>query len=87
MTMNDMVSNMFTSPFKALAVSLSGASLVYLVVKAAYSVFTGRRIAHSYPPGPPRDPLIGAIRSFPKDHFYNRVVEWARLYGETTIYC
>jgi hypothetical protein len=81
MAMNDIISNMLDSPYKAVAVSLSVASLGYLTIKRVHGVLSKGQMAHSFPPGPPRDPLIGAIRSFPKDHFYERLAEWAQLYG------
>jgi hypothetical protein len=80
-TMNDIISNVLDSPYKAVAVSLSVASLGYLTIKGVHSFLSKGQMTHSFPPGPPRDPLIGAIRSFPKDHFYERVAEWAELYG------
>ncbi|PVF97330.1 cytochrome P450 [Serendipita vermifera] len=82
MTVGDIVARMLDSPLETVAVSLSIASLGYLVMKGVHSVFSKDRMADSYPPGPPRDPLIGAVRSFPKDHFYDRLVEWAALYGD-----
>jgi hypothetical protein len=44
-----------------------------------YSVQSKRHIV--YPPGPPREFLIGTLRSFPKDHFWNRWCQWAAAYG------
>jgi hypothetical protein len=79
--MDDIISNILDSPYKAVVISLSVASLGYLTIKGLHSVLSKRQMTHSFPPGPPRDPLIGAIRSFPKDHFYDRVAEWAELYG------
>jgi hypothetical protein len=81
MAINDVVSNIFASPFKAVAFSLSVASLIYLAIKGVHSIYSGKQKTYLYPPGPPRDPLIGAIRSFPKDHFHERLVEWAGTYG------
>jgi len=34
------------------------------------------------PPGPPKDFLIGNLRQFPKDRFYNKFCEWQKEYGE-----
>ncbi|PVG01722.1 cytochrome P450 [Serendipita vermifera] len=36
----------------------------------------------AYPPGPPREILIGSLRSFPKDHFFRQFCQWAETYGE-----
>ncbi|PVF98743.1 cytochrome P450 [Serendipita vermifera] len=52
-------------------------------VLATYFVlkFLPSRQTHPLPPGPPREPFIGCLRSFPKDHFYERFCEWAQRYG------
>lgn len=34
------------------------------------------------PPGPPRQFLIGNLRQFPKDHFYEKFCEWQKEYGD-----
>ncbi|PVF92959.1 cytochrome P450 [Serendipita vermifera] len=75
-------SKVVDSPFQTGAVSLAIASLGYLIAKKLHNVIFKDRSAHSYPPGPPRSPLVGALTSFPKDHFYQRFREWAVTYGD-----
>ncbi|PVF97216.1 cytochrome P450 [Serendipita vermifera] len=70
------------SPIKTAVVSLGLASLCYLTVTKIQNAVTKRNDKHAYPPGPPREPLIGAMRSFPKDRFFQRFDEWADTYGD-----
>ncbi|PVF98744.1 cytochrome P450 [Serendipita vermifera] len=52
--------------------------IAYYALKRPYT----RRL-HRYPPGPPCEPLIGTLRSFPKHRFYEHFREWAQRYGDT----
>jgi hypothetical protein len=58
--------------------SLTLASVVYFTMS---NIRRARSATYPYPPGPPREPLIGSMRSFPKDHFFERFDEWATTYG------
>jgi hypothetical protein len=82
MTVNHITSKMLDSPLQAGAVSLATISICYLTVKGVQRILTKDLQTHSYPPGPPRKPFIGALTSFPKDHIYQRFNEWAALYGK-----
>jgi hypothetical protein len=64
------------SPLKACAVSAVAVSIAYFTWRSL-----SRKHTHSYPPGPPQQPIIGALGAFPKDHFYQRFTEWAEQYG------
>jgi hypothetical protein len=57
------------------------AGLGYLVIKRFHHIVFGKPKYPSYPPGPPRDFIIGALRSFPKGEFLERFCEWAETYG------
>lgn len=49
----------------------------YALVKAAAS--STKPVI--YPPGPPQDPLIGNLRNFPVDKWWETFCEWQKLYG------
>lgn len=34
------------------------------------------------PPGPKRDPIIGSVRSFPQDRWYDTFSAWQKTYGD-----
>ncbi|CAG8645491.1 9542_t:CDS:2, partial [Acaulospora colombiana] len=74
-------------PYKRIAVLafvsspiIGTASLCYLTIKGLQTILSKDVHVHSYPPGPPRKPILGALTSFPKDHIYERFNEWAALY-------
>lgn len=62
-------------------VSVTMALLCYFAITGLPKVFPRSNVKHPYPPGPPREPLIGAMRNFPKDHFSERFNDWAKKYG------
>ena len=35
----------------------------------------------NYPPGPPRDPIIGNARQMTEDHIELKFTEWGKRYG------
>ncbi|PVF93586.1 cytochrome P450 [Serendipita vermifera] len=80
--MGDIISKIAESPTTACTASLASAILGYFAVKGLRSLFSKRIGPHSYPPGPPRNFLIGAMRSFPKGNFFECFNEWATIYGE-----
>lgn len=79
--MDELTSKLLDSPIKTCAVSVAVASIGYLTTKVVQSIISGSRDSHLYPPGPPRHPLIGALRSFPMHHIPEGFSEWAELYG------
>ncbi|PVF97215.1 cytochrome P450 [Serendipita vermifera] len=76
------VSTFLKDPIKTCAVSVTLASLGYFAITGLKDVLFRDSAEQPYPPGPPREPLIGALRSFPRDHFLQRFNEWARKYGD-----
>jgi hypothetical protein len=79
--LNDLTFQLLESPLKACAWCLTLTSLGYLTIKIVRKILVGNKDIHCYPPCPTREPLIGALRSFPADHFYHRFSEWAAQYG------
>jgi hypothetical protein len=81
--MNKTISSILdtSTPAQLCGATLAVASVGYLTIKGLQYVFSAKNNAHRYPPGPPRQFLIGALNSFPKDHFYKRFCEWADEYG------
>ncbi|PVF93588.1 cytochrome P450 [Serendipita vermifera] len=69
-------------PIRTGAASLAIASLGYLVVKGLQTALSKGSNALPYPPGPRREPLIGSLRSFPMDHFFQHFSKWAEEYGD-----
>ncbi|CAG8747061.1 9111_t:CDS:1, partial [Acaulospora colombiana] len=67
--MDKIITPILDSPVKVCAVSLTAVSLGYFAIKGIRGILLDRSGSHSYPPGPPRDPVIGALRSFPKGQF------------------
>ncbi|PVF93579.1 cytochrome P450 [Serendipita vermifera] len=76
------LSTILDSPTKTCATSLVGISLGYSAIKGLRKVLFDRVGSLSYPPGPPRDFLIGALRSFPKGYFLDGFCQWAETYGD-----
>jgi hypothetical protein len=68
------------SPLKLGTVVASVAALGYIVVKGIYPG-NKRNKNCVLPPGPPQDLLIGNLRQFPKDRFWDTFCEWAKRYG------
>jgi hypothetical protein len=79
--LDKIISPILDSPVKACAVSLTAVSLSYFAIKGLRGILFNQPTSHSYPPGPPRDPIIGALRSFPKAQFVDCWCEWAKTYG------
>jgi hypothetical protein len=77
----DTIYSTFDSPTKACAAFFTGLPLGYLALKQLKGMLFTKVDSRSYPPGPPRDPLLGALRSFPKGHFLDGFCEWADTYG------
>ncbi|PVF92944.1 cytochrome P450 [Serendipita vermifera] len=61
---------------------LAAITLCFIALKGFSHVITNKPTNAVYPPGPARLPLIGALRSFPKHHFFRRFCEWATIYGD-----
>jgi hypothetical protein len=78
-TMDKLIDHAFDSPLETCTISLALASLGYLTIRGVHASFKKQNF--SYPPGPSRQPFIGAFSSFPSDHFYHRFSEWAKTYG------
>lgn len=79
---NGIISTITGSPAKSSTVALIAAAIGYFVVKRLQHTSSGRIRSDPYPPGPPREFLIGALRSFPKSGFLEKFCEWARIYGD-----
>lgn len=54
------------------AIGLSGAAIFY-------SLYTKPK--HKFPPGPPRDPIIGNVRNFPLTDWYPNFTKFHDKYG------
>jgi hypothetical protein len=80
--MDGLTTRIQDSPLIACTTSLSIAFLGYYFAKIAFSTSSNK---HHYPPGPPRQPFIGALRAFPKANFYQRFSKWAESYGNVLI--
>ncbi|PVF93462.1 cytochrome P450 [Serendipita vermifera] len=82
--MNETISSILdtSTPAKLCGATVAAASIGYLTLKGLQYVFSTKSSAHLYPPGPPRQFLLGALKSFPKDHFYQRFCEWSNAYGD-----
>jgi hypothetical protein len=78
-SLNTAVFRLLDTPAKA-CVAVLIISIGYLARKALGG-YLFKKAAGPYPPGPPRDFLIGTLRSFPKDKLLERFREWALLYG------
>lgn len=78
--MDEMLQRFTDSPVKAGAFAVSFTALTYVTVKTMFGVQRSEK-RHPYPPGPPPDPVIGNVRQFPKDHYWDRFCQWAKKYG------
>jgi hypothetical protein len=78
--MDKIPSIVFESPVQGCAASLMVASLGYFTIKGLRMLLQ-RGETLSLPPGPPRELLLGAMRSYPKGHPLERFNEWAITYG------
>ncbi|PVF93583.1 cytochrome P450 [Serendipita vermifera] len=80
--LNGIISTITSSPAKPWTATLIATAIGYLVVKRLQHILSARIHGHPYPPGPPREFLIGALRSFPKSQYLERFCEWATTYGD-----
>jgi hypothetical protein len=71
-----------TSPLVLTAVAVGLSSIGYMLVKSR----SGPPKGLVYPPGPPQDPIIGHLRSFPKDDLYGTFNKWQKMYGTHNLY-
>jgi hypothetical protein len=55
-----------------MGMALICASMIYIF---------GRNKNRNYPPGPPREFLIGSLRYFPQNNFWVHFRDWAHEYG------
>ncbi|KIM28311.1 hypothetical protein M408DRAFT_329417 [Serendipita vermifera MAFF 305830] len=69
------------SPLKLVGVTISIATIGYTLFHGLKKM-SKRSSELPSPPGPPRHFLIGNLLQFPKDHFYNRLCEWQKEYGD-----
>jgi hypothetical protein len=53
--------------------------LVLIASRALYRYFSSPNLP--YPPGPPRDPIIGNLRGFPIEYQEKTFAQWANKYG------
>ncbi|PVF92647.1 cytochrome P450 [Serendipita vermifera] len=67
-----------SSYIEIVGVSLLAASALYVCSRA----FSGPKHKVVYPPGPPKDPLIGNLRQFPKDNWWSVFNQWQKEYGD-----
>jgi hypothetical protein len=66
------------SPLQLGAITVCTTSLVYVVVKTVSGSSSSPKV---YPPGPAQSPLIGNLRNFPKEKWYETFCEWQKIYG------
>jgi hypothetical protein len=66
------------SPLQLGIISVCATSLLYAGVK---KVAASKSKPHVYPPGPPQAPIIGNLRNFPKERWYETFSEWKTIYG------
>jgi len=78
--MEDLLGDLSKSPLKLGVVTLSIASVGYVLVQGLRGLTT-RSEKDPLPPGPPRHFLLGNLLQFPKDRFYEKFCEWQSLYG------
>jgi hypothetical protein len=62
--MHEFVSKLLESPVEAGAVSLGVVLLGYFTIVGLKKLFSKPEMKHSHPPGPSKQPFIGAIGSF-----------------------
>ncbi|CAG8690475.1 9827_t:CDS:2, partial [Acaulospora colombiana] len=64
-------------------VEIAGIGLVtFSVLYACNRALSRPKSRVVYPPGPPKDPLIGNLRQFPKDNWWPIFNEWQKEYGD-----
>lgn len=70
---------------KVLIAALAGVPIVTFVYRRlTKSSQDSPRNLSSFPlpPGPKRDPIIGSVRSFPQDRWYETFCGWQKTYGD-----
>jgi len=60
-----------------------GAAVVVLLVIFLFNV---TKKSPNYPPGPPRDPIIGNARQMAGDYIELRFTEWGKRYGMSHLF-
>jgi hypothetical protein len=85
--MNDILSKTLDSPAQLYGISLTVIILSYVVVKGFSSSSSKSSSSHVYPPGPPRNAILGALGSFPMEKFHETFSEWGKLYGIVSVFC
>jgi hypothetical protein len=78
--MNDLFRNLTDPHVKIGTIALSLGSFGYVLVQGLKRLTTGAATSR-LPPGPPRAFLLGNLRQFPPNRFYDKFCEWQRLYG------
>lgn len=71
------------SPLQMGTLSVCLLSSGYIVYKTVHGVRAAK--GRIYPPGPPKDPLIGNLRSLPMTEWYEKFCEWQGLYGTSNL--
>ena len=72
--------DLMDSSLKLGTIVASLAALGYIIIKGIYHGNKGNK-NRVHPPGPPQDLLIGNLRQFPKNKFWDTFCEWAKRYG------
>ncbi|PVF92948.1 cytochrome P450 [Serendipita vermifera] len=80
--MNELTLRVLQTPFMLILAVVSAICSGYVTFKGLQYVLSKNGPRLPYPPGPKREPLIGTLRSFPKNHFYRQFCEWADTYGD-----
>ncbi|PVF93582.1 cytochrome P450 [Serendipita vermifera] len=78
----DAISTISSYSAKEWAMTLGAVTGGYIVLKTLRGLVFAKTQPVSYPPGPPREFLIGTLRSFPKAQFLETFCEWATTYGD-----
>lgn len=76
------VSTIISPAARVWVAALVAVAIGYLAIKKLRVLVFGKTQPVSYPPGPPREFLIGSLRSFPSGIPTERFREWAMIYGD-----
>jgi len=63
-----------------------GWGAVASVVLAAFLYYKVTKKSPNYPPGPPRDPILGNARQMAGDHIELKFTDWGKRYGMSYIF-
>lgn len=80
--MNEITSYLLESPLKSGCTAITATSISYAAFKGLQYALSTKQPTIPFPPGPTIEPIIGTLRSFPKDHFFRGFCEWAESYGD-----